>query len=392
MFSNLFSPEDDPYKSDIFSLGMLTLMLGNLQPIDHLYNYEQAAINGDQLDSNITKFSKAFSPQLTNLVERMLEEDEIKRISAQDINNNLMALGSTSQRSEKDSPEPNLTVRTEESRVNVTELHKLVNNGQNNSNDHFLHGNTILTQQPTIGKEPYFGAHLPNEDKNRLPEKNVLPGGNFRLHSESQSQAFNHGPSENFRIDTSSNPSALEIGSRPPINNNFNPPPSFNSHEFSSRFNEKLDLNKPPSHQIHNEPPKFDPVPFSAPKIPEETSTKDYNQRRVDEIIESIKKRTQEMKGDLGVKEEPSFQKQSSGDPFKSPNFASSTNTYESSKFDHISTLNKESQNFNPPLTKETFPPFPRNEEFGTGGIKNDYQRPPENLSKKFDLKNRMGR
>lgn len=66
------SPHCHPYKSDVWSLGMVILEAGLGEAQDGCYKEEGARVNWDQLAFNINRFQHNFSPDLTNFVTLML--------------------------------------------------------------------------------------------------------------------------------------------------------------------------------------------------------------------------------------------------------------------------------------------------------------------------------
>ncbi len=76
----LISPANiNPYKSDIFTLGMIILECGLLQYQDECYRDEYSRIHMETLEYNKNRFRKSYSEELANMLNYMLGEDANSR-------------------------------------------------------------------------------------------------------------------------------------------------------------------------------------------------------------------------------------------------------------------------------------------------------------------------
>jgi hypothetical protein len=69
----------DPYKSDVFTLGMIMLEAGLLAPQDECYRDECSKIHNETVNYNLEKFGQAYSSELRSMLELMLEYNEAER-------------------------------------------------------------------------------------------------------------------------------------------------------------------------------------------------------------------------------------------------------------------------------------------------------------------------
>lgn len=74
------SPNYNPYKSDIFTLGMIILEAGLFEYQDEqCYRDEKTRIHYETLQYNIDRLGQAYSNEIKNMVEIMLSRDERAR-------------------------------------------------------------------------------------------------------------------------------------------------------------------------------------------------------------------------------------------------------------------------------------------------------------------------
>ena len=71
---------NDPYRSDVYTAGILILEVGLLQRQDDCYDDDCSKINERRLDENIDKFGELYGSELRGYVEMMLARDLGKRI------------------------------------------------------------------------------------------------------------------------------------------------------------------------------------------------------------------------------------------------------------------------------------------------------------------------
>lgn len=69
----------DPYKSDVFTLGMVMLEAGLLSHQDECYREENSKVHWDTVNYNLDKFGQIYSGELRSMLELMLEPHEAQR-------------------------------------------------------------------------------------------------------------------------------------------------------------------------------------------------------------------------------------------------------------------------------------------------------------------------
>ncbi|KRX10097.1 Protein kinase-like domain [Pseudocohnilembus persalinus] len=82
---NDWIPNQNQYKSDVFSLGMTILHMINLSGLENVYNYKDANINKKIIEKHISRVQKQFSKQFYNLVDQMLQYSEDTRPDFQEL-------------------------------------------------------------------------------------------------------------------------------------------------------------------------------------------------------------------------------------------------------------------------------------------------------------------
>ena len=75
----------DPFKADIFAIGMIMLECCSLQKAEEFYDYEKFVVKMKDLQFTIYELRKRYSYELMNLIEKMLEDDDDHRPKASDI-------------------------------------------------------------------------------------------------------------------------------------------------------------------------------------------------------------------------------------------------------------------------------------------------------------------
>ena len=78
---NEMKPRHDPFKSDVFSLGMTILEISTLQKVRNCYDYYSFKIKYDFVQNLIAQVRSKYSNFLANLIEEMLSLDETSRPS-----------------------------------------------------------------------------------------------------------------------------------------------------------------------------------------------------------------------------------------------------------------------------------------------------------------------
>lgn len=69
----------NPFKSDIWTLGMIILEAGLLSYQDECYRDQWSRVHWETLQYNLSLFQQHYTAELTNLVEFMLSRDERSR-------------------------------------------------------------------------------------------------------------------------------------------------------------------------------------------------------------------------------------------------------------------------------------------------------------------------
>ena len=72
-------PKHDPYKSDVFSLGMVLLNAATLQSCDRLYEWDNFTIDQREVDQRINALDNKYSESFQNLLNDMLNFNEDSR-------------------------------------------------------------------------------------------------------------------------------------------------------------------------------------------------------------------------------------------------------------------------------------------------------------------------
>lgn len=67
-------PYTNPYKSDVFTIGMIMLEAGLLEAQDDCYRDECSRVHWDTVKFNLERFGEIYSSELKKTVESMLEE------------------------------------------------------------------------------------------------------------------------------------------------------------------------------------------------------------------------------------------------------------------------------------------------------------------------------
>ena len=72
-------PKHNPYKSDVFSLGMVLLQAANLQSCDRLYKWDNFTIDQKEVNQRIDSLQATYSESYQNLLRDMLNFNENAR-------------------------------------------------------------------------------------------------------------------------------------------------------------------------------------------------------------------------------------------------------------------------------------------------------------------------
>ena len=75
----------DPFKADIFAIGMIMLECCSFKMAQEYYDYDKFTVNNKDIMKNIYQIKKKYSVELIDLVQRMLQEDDEDRPQALEI-------------------------------------------------------------------------------------------------------------------------------------------------------------------------------------------------------------------------------------------------------------------------------------------------------------------
>jgi hypothetical protein len=71
-----YQPRHNPYKSDVFSLGMSMLHAGTLENCDSCYKYEQHRFISDEMYRKLAMLDRYYSQPLNTVIKNMLDLNE----------------------------------------------------------------------------------------------------------------------------------------------------------------------------------------------------------------------------------------------------------------------------------------------------------------------------
>lgn len=86
---SLVQPLHNPYKSDIFTLGMIVLHMSSRDNCDKCYDYEKFTMKLGEIDKKLEYLKKKYGLKLFSFVKGMLLEDEAERPDYDDLLNML---------------------------------------------------------------------------------------------------------------------------------------------------------------------------------------------------------------------------------------------------------------------------------------------------------------
>lgn len=75
----------DPFKGDIFSVGMVMLECASLQESELCYDYERCVIDRERINHLIAQLKSHYSPRFIVIIESMLVEYDEQRPSARQV-------------------------------------------------------------------------------------------------------------------------------------------------------------------------------------------------------------------------------------------------------------------------------------------------------------------
>jgi len=87
------TPFHDPFKSDIFSLGMTLIEMMNLRSIDSIYDFRTFDLDMSLVTNYIQEAAKTYPPDLIEVVSKMVADDEVDRPDAAQLLKELEAKG-----------------------------------------------------------------------------------------------------------------------------------------------------------------------------------------------------------------------------------------------------------------------------------------------------------
>lgn len=83
----LVQPLHNPFKSDIFTLGMITLHIATRENCDQCYDYQRNVIRNEEIDKKLKILNEKYGEKLFFFVKGMLIEDETDRPDYEDLMN-----------------------------------------------------------------------------------------------------------------------------------------------------------------------------------------------------------------------------------------------------------------------------------------------------------------
>lgn len=72
----------DPFKADIYAIGMILLECCSLRKAESFYDYDEVKVRSQDIGQTIYDCRRKYSHNLMNIVEKMLEEDDDDRPTA----------------------------------------------------------------------------------------------------------------------------------------------------------------------------------------------------------------------------------------------------------------------------------------------------------------------
>ena len=72
----------DPFKADIYAIGIILLECCSLKKAESFYDYEEVKVKSQEIAMTIYECRRKYSHNLMNLVEKMLEEEDENRPTA----------------------------------------------------------------------------------------------------------------------------------------------------------------------------------------------------------------------------------------------------------------------------------------------------------------------
>ena len=123
----VLNPDHNPFKSDIYSLGMTILEMATLEKSRECYNFSNYSINEQLLNSRLSSVQTRYSSQLAQVLRRMLSYDENLRPNFGQLHNEL-------------SPYRNQPI--ERSQINQTKIHNI------NQSQYPTHNQPKIINQP----------------------------------------------------------------------------------------------------------------------------------------------------------------------------------------------------------------------------------------------------
>ena len=82
---DLVEPKHNPYKSDIFTLGMVVLHMTTLENCDECYDYQSFKLRNGEIDKRLANLKKQYGDKLYYVIKGMLIEDENERPEYDDL-------------------------------------------------------------------------------------------------------------------------------------------------------------------------------------------------------------------------------------------------------------------------------------------------------------------
>ena len=82
---DLMQPLHNPYKSDIFTLGMIVLQMATLENCDDCYDFSNFSLKYDEINKKLGSLKNKYGDKLYFFVKGMLIDDEKERPDYEDL-------------------------------------------------------------------------------------------------------------------------------------------------------------------------------------------------------------------------------------------------------------------------------------------------------------------
>ena len=103
--NKMVNPAHNPYKSDVFALGLVVLHAATLSDCDGLYDWNANKFESDKLAQKLKALGKTYSQRLVEFTKKLLSEDEESRPDAAQLSRELHTFREFSKKSLKETTE-----------------------------------------------------------------------------------------------------------------------------------------------------------------------------------------------------------------------------------------------------------------------------------------------